>query len=451
VIRFPEEFVWGAATAAYQIEGAAREHGRGDSIWDTFARLPGNVRNGDTGDAAADHYHRWRDDVALMQRLGLGAYRFSIAWPRVQPDGRGAPNERGLDFYRALVDGLLEAGIEPFPTLYHWDLPQPLEDAGGWAARETAERFAEYAGLVVDALGDLVPRWATLNEPWCSAFLGYGSGLHAPGVRDHARAVAAAHHLLLAHGLAVARVRASHPGLELGIVLNLEPRRPATDDPADLAAARLVDGMLNRIFLDPLFERRYPEDVLAHLERHVDLAFVREGDLQAIGAPIDLLGVNYYRPAIVAAGRGGGVPNWPGEDETRTIPHAGERTSMGWDVDASGLDELLVRLYREYRSIPVYVTENGAAYDDEPGADGVVSDEQRIAYLDQHLRACHRALAAGVDLRGYFVWSLLDNFEWAEGYARRFGIVYVDYETQRRVPKRSAGWYSDVIAANGIA
>jgi beta-glucosidase len=450
-LAFPDGFVWGAATAAYQIEGAADADGRGESIWDTFARMPGRVRNGDTGDVAADHYNRWRDDVGLMRSLGLNAYRFSIAWPRVQPSGRGEVNASGLDFYSRLVDGLLENGIEPYPTLYHWDLPQPLQNAGGWAARDTAGRFAEYAHLVFSALGDRVRHWATLNEPWCSAFLGYGSGVHAPGVGDPQQAVAAVHHLLLAHGLAVRALRAQANGddVRLGIALNLEPRRAASGSEQDLAAAALADGMLNRIFLDPLFRGRYPEDVLAHLERHVGLAHVRDGDERLIAAPLDWLGVNYYRPLTIAARPGtGGV--WPGDDALSAVDGDGTATAMGWPVDATGLDELLIRLRRDYGSIPVFVTENGAAFDDEPDADGFVADPQRVAYLDGHLRAALRAIEAGVDLRGYFVWSLLDNFEWAEGYARRFGIVYVDYATQRRVPKQSALWYRDVIGANGM-
>jgi len=456
--RFPEGFLWGAATASYQIEGAAEEDGRGTSIWDTFARTPGRVRNGDTGDVAADHYRRWRDDVALMRELGLDAYRFSVAWPRVQPGGSGPANERGLDFYRRLVDALLEAGIEPFVTLYHWDLPQPLQDAGGWPERATAERFAEYAALVTGALGDRVRYWATLNEPWCSAFLGYGSGVHAPGVRDGRQAVAAAHHLLLGHGLAVKAMRpALRPEAQLGIVLNLEPRRPASDDPADVAAARLADGMLNRIFLDPLLKGRYPDDVLDHLAACVSLAHIRDDDARTIAAPIDLLGVNYYRPMTVAARRGGPLRgarapavNWPGEDAIGALDNGAATTAMGWPVDATGLDEMLIRLRDEYPPLPLYVTENGAAYDDHPDGSGFVADEERVAYLDGHLRAARRAIEAGVDLRGYFVWSLLDNFEWAEGYASRFGIVYVDFLSQRRVPKQSALWYRDVIAANGL-
>jgi beta-glucosidase len=444
-MTFPAGFVWGAATASYQIEGAAAEDGRGVSIWDTFSRSPGNVRNGDTGDTASDHYHRWREDVALMRELGLKGYRFSIAWPRVQPSGRGAPNERGLDFYRRLVDGLLAADVEPFVTLYHWDLPQALQDEGGWPRRETAERFAEYAGHVFDAIGDRVTYWFTLNEPWCSAFLGYGSGVHAPGIRDPQQAAAAAHNLLLAHGAAVQRLRG-----QIGIVLNLAPVRSASDDPADVNAARLVDGMQNRVFLDPILKGGYPADVLEHLSRHVDVDYIQDGDERLIAAPIDVLGINYYRPLTIGAGQAGSSrASWPGEDEVEERSVAGARTAMGWDVDADGLEELLVRVHRDYGPLRLYVTENGAAYEDRPDRNGQIDDIERVAYLEQHVRAAQRAVTAGVDLAGYFVWSFLDNFEWAEGYGQRFGLVYVDYETQRRIPKRSAEWYRSVIAANG--
>jgi beta-glucosidase len=451
-LRFPDGFLWGASTSAYQIEGAVGEDGRGRSVWDTFSSVPGKVAGGDNGDVAADHYHRVAEDVELMRALGLTAYRFSIAWPRVLPAGAGAVNERGLDFYRRLVDLLLDAGVEPLPTLYHWDLPQPLQDAGGWPARDTALRFAEYAGVVFDALGDRVRRWLTLNEPWCTAFLGYGMGRHAPGIQDAEQSVAAVHHLLLGHGLAVGALRATGSDAEIGIALNVEPCRPATDDESDVAAARLADGMQNRIFLDPLFRGRYPDDVLEHLQSRVDLTHIRAGDERTIAAGVDILGVNYYRPALIAAehnGNGRRWTEWPGDERIRMVTQKAPTTAMGWPVDATGLTELLVRLHREY-AVPVVVTENGAAFDDVVDERGAVRDRDRIAYLDQHVRAAHRALDQGVDLRGYFVWSLLDNFEWAEGYAKRFGIVYVDYATQRRIPKDSARWYRDVISANGM-
>jgi beta-glucosidase len=454
---FPAGFRWGAATAAYQVEGASTVDGRRPSIWDTFSRTPGRVAGGDTGDVACDHYDRYRDDVALMARLGLTAYRFSVAWPRVQPGGRGAANERGLDFYRRLVDELLAAGIEPWPTLYHWDLPQALEDAGGWPARETAGRFAEFAAIVHKALGDRVTSWTTLNEPWCSAFLGYGSGAHAPGRQDPAAAVRAAHHLLLGHGLAAQAIRAGHPRAAVGIALNLYPVTPLTASPADADAARRIDGLANRLFLDPVLLARYPADVLDDLARVGDLGHIREGDLTTIGAPLSMLGVNYYSRYVVA-GAAAQPPEpywraatcWPGSERVRFTRGGLPVTAMGWEVDAPGMTETLRRVAADYPPVALYVTENGAAYADEPGPDGAVDDPERVAYLDAHLRACLDAIVAGVPLRGYFAWSLLDNFEWAHGYGRRFGLVYVDYPTQRRVVKRSGHRYAEVIRHHGF-
>ncbi|WP_448624782.1 GH1 family beta-glucosidase [Geodermatophilus sp. URMC 64] len=435
---FPAGFLWGAATAAYQIEGAAAEDGRGRSIWDTFSRLPGRVRGGDTGDVAADHYHRWRADVALMADLGLQSYRFSVSWPRVQPGGRGQANQRGLDFYCALVDELLGQGIEPWVTLYHWDLPDELERAGGWPVRDIAERFADYAELTVAALGDRVRFWTTLNEPWCSAFLGYASGEHAPGRHEPGAAVAAAHHLLLAHGLAVPVLRAG--GAEqVGITLNLYPVTPADDHPAVLDAARRVDGLHNRLFLDPVLRGRYPDDVRADLAAVTDFGFEQDGDAATIAAPLDLLGVNYYTRHVVR------TSPLPGAAIAATSPPEGPPTAMGWGVDAGGLPEMLGRLHREYGGLPLYVTENGAAYEDEVTPDGAVHDPERTAYLAAHVDGCARAIAAGVPLRGYFVWSLMDNFEWAHGYGKRFGLVHVDYRTQRRRPKDSGLWYAGLI------
>jgi beta-glucosidase len=452
LLRFPDGFLWGAATSAYQIEGAAHEDGRGLSIWDTYARTPGRVVNGETGDVAADHYHRYLEDVALMRELGLSAYRFSLSWPRIQPGGRGPGNERGLDFYRRLVDAVLEAGIEPYPTLFHWDLPQELQDAGGWPSRETAYRFEEYAGIVFDALGDRVGHWLTMNEPWCAAFLGYGMGRHAPGRHDAQEAVAAAHHLMLAHGLAVSRLRATRPEAEITIVLNVEPHLPAADRPEDIAAARLADGMHNRLFLDPVLRGRYPEDILDHLAARVDLGYIQDGDLATISAPLDLLAVNFYRPTLIAARSEpapGGWTAWPGDEMIEAVPQEGEHTAMGWPVVPGAFESLLVRLSSDY-GLPIIVTENGAAYDDRL-ENGTVQDTDRIAYLDGHLHALRRALEAGVDVRGYFVWSLLDNFEWAEGYSKRFGVIYIDYETLERIPKASARWYARVIGRNALA
>jgi beta-glucosidase len=452
---FPPGFLWGAATAAYQIEGAVAEDGRGTSIWDTFAGTDGKVRNGDTGAVAADHYHRYQQDIELMAGLGLRAYRFSIAWPRVQPGGRGPANQRGLDFYRRLVDKLLEHGIEPWVTLYHWDLPQELEDLGGWPAREVADRFAEYAGLAYGALHDRVRYWTTLNEPWCASFLGYGEGVHAPGRLDPAGSIRAAHHLLLGHGKALRAMRAIAGTNELGITVDMYPVHPASDEPADQEAARAVDGLRNRIFLDPVLLGGYPEDVLADLDRVSGLGHLHPGDEEIIAAPIDMLGVNYYRPYVVASARPGivGDPvtaSFPGVRDVVFLPQDRPRTALGWEIDGPGLLDVLLRLHRSYPRVPLAVTENGAAFDDYVDPEGEVHDPERVRYLDEHFRAAHEALAHGVDLRAYFVWSLLDNFEWAEGYSKRFGIVYVDYPTQRRVLKDSAHWYRRVIARNGL-
>ncbi|MEU4093403.1 GH1 family beta-glucosidase [Streptomyces sp. NPDC026673] len=449
---FPEGFRWGAATAAYQIEGAADEDGRTPSIWDTFSRTPGKVRNGDTGDIAADHYHRMREDVALMAELGLTDYRFSVSWPRVQPTGRGPAVQKGLDFYRALVDELLDHRIRPVLTLYHWDLPQELEDAGGWPVRATAERFAEYAGLVADALGDRVPLWTTLNEPWCSAFLGYAEGVHAPGRTEPEAALRAAHHLNLGHGLAVGVLRERLPvRAEVSLTLNLAAVRPHTASAADADAARRVDALANRIWLDPLFHGRYPEDLRRDTAALTDWSFVEDGDLAAISRPVDLLGLNYYAPTVVAAGAHAGPSPWPGAlEHVRFVPAPGPRTAMDWPVDAEGLYELLARLRDELPDTPVLITENGAAYDDYADPEGEVHDPERIAYLRSHLDAVHRAIADGADVRGYFLWSLLDNFEWAYGYGKRFGMVHVDFASQRRTPKDSARWYAGVVARGGL-
>ncbi|MGH9068775.1 MAG: GH1 family beta-glucosidase [Acidimicrobiales bacterium] len=462
-VTFPEGFLWGVSTASYQIEGAVGEDGRGPSIWDTFSHRPGAVRNGDNGDVACDHYHRVEEDLDLLAALGVGAYRFSVAWPRVQPTGKGPANQPGLDFYRGLVDGLRRRGIEPVPTLYHWDLPQPLEDAGGWVVRDTSERFAEYAALVADALGDGVDRWTTLNEPWCSAWHGYASGHHAPGHHDLGEAVAATHHLLLAHGLAVGVLRAASSNAQVGITLNMETVAPATDHPADVAAATLVDGNLNRLFAEPLLRGTYPEDLLRHYQgRRPGFEVVADGDLEVVSRAVDFLGVNFYKPGLVAAaGReveaaaaGYAVPPqldpvWADLGAVGVLRPSVARTLMGWEIDPAGLTDLLVEVTGRYGSIPLYVTENGAACADYVGPDGAVHDADRIAYLDGHLRAAHDAIASGVDLRGYFVWSLLDNFEWGHGYQRRFGLTWVDYPTGRRVPKDSFAWYRAVVAANG--
>jgi beta-glucosidase len=458
---FPPGFIWGAATASYQIEGAVGEDGRVPSIWDTFSHTPGRVHNGDTGDLAADHYHRYAEDVANMAELGLTSYRFSVAWPRVMR--AGVANRAGLDFYSRLVDQLLAHGIAPTLTLYHWDLPQSLEDEGGWPARDTAYRFAEYAELVASVLGDRVRHWTTFNEPWCSAFLGYASGVHAPGRTDPAAALAAAHHLLLGHGLATQALRTALPAsAEVSITLNLASIRAASDSPEDANAVRRVDALANRIFLEPIRHGAYPADLLQDTASITDWSFVQSGDLGIIAAPIDVLGVNYYTPTLVSAwdgvspritadGHGGGVASpWPGCEAVQFLPQPGPHTAMNWSIDATGLHDLLLRVHRDYAGLPMIVTENGAAFDDYVDPTGVVHDELRIEYLQQHLAAVSRALNDGARVRGYFLWSLLDNFEWAYGYSKRFGIVHVDFGTQRRVWKDSARWYQKVIAGNGL-
>ena len=465
-LEFPPDFLWGAATAAYQIEGAVGEDGRTASIWDRFSRLPGAVLGGDTGDVACDHYHRMPADVALMEELDLGAYRFSVAWPRVRPDG-GPVNRSGLDFYRRLTDELLARGITPWLTLYHWDLPQALEDEGGWTNRDTAYRFAEYALSLHDELGDRIPFWTTLNEPWCSAFLGYTGGQHAPGRQEGVAGIVAAHHLMLGHGLVVDELRRRGQG-GLGITLNLTVADPFDPtEPRDVDAARRVDSFWNRVFLDPIFKGRYADDLVADTE---GMTFqgrpwhhaVREGDLALINAPIDVLGVNYYHgdgasgvpredllgSRVEHAPRPTRTP-FPGCDDV-TFPRRGYPvTGFDWEVQPDGLTRLLVRLKEEYAVPPIYLTENGAAYDDEPDAEGFVDDQDRLTFIDLHLRATHAAMEQGVDVRGYFAWSLLDNFEWAYGYRQRFGLVRVDFDTQRRTPKASARWYAGV-ARSGV-
>ncbi|MET0930170.1 MAG: GH1 family beta-glucosidase [Aeromicrobium sp.] len=436
---FPADFCWGAATSSYQIEGAVDEDGRTPSIWDTFAATPGRVDHGETGEVAIDHYHRWREDVDLMADLGLGAYRFSVAWPRVQPDGLGSGNAPGIAFYDRLVDRLLERGITPWVTLYHWDLPEALEQAGGWPSRDTAERFADYAAIVGTALGDRVKHWITLNEPWCAAFLGYASGIHAPGRTDAADAVAASHHLLLGHGLAVQRLREVAPDAQVGVTVNLYPVTPVDDSGRHDDAVRRIDGLMNRWFLDPLLKGSYPKDVLTDLAPVTDAAFIQDGDTSVIAQPLDFLGINYYTRHVVGAGL------WPGSDAVRFQHDNGlAKSASGWDIDPAGLVDILTQVHRDYPPLPIYLTENGAAFDDEV-VDGVVRDANRIAYIASHLASLATVRAQGVDVRGYFAWSLMDNFEWAEGYDKRFGIVHVDYETQVRTPKDSARWYANLI------
>ena len=460
---FPDDFLWGAATASYQIEGAVHEDGRGPSIWDTFSATPGRVLDGHTGDVAVDHYHRTAEDIGHMKALGLRAYRFSIAWPRIQPSGSGPVNLKGLDFYSRLIDDLLGAGIAPVATMYHWDLPQGLEDDGGWPARDTALRFGDYAAAVVGAFRDRVTVWTTLNEPWCSAYLGYGAGVHAPGRTDDLAALRAAHHLNLAHGLGAQAVREilGDAGT-LSLTLNLHVVRPDDpDSPEDRDAVRRIDALANRVFLEPVLDGRYPEDLLADTASITDWSFVRDGDLPTIHSGLDVLGVNYYSTQLVRRYvpdherlmADGHAPSshsaWTGADDVEFLPLPGPKTLMGWNIDPGGLTELLTRLHSDYPDLPLMITENGVAFPDSVAPDGRVHDAERIDYLHRHIEAVGRAMDAGVDVRGYFVWTLMDNFEWAYGYHRPFGLLRVDPELDR-VWKDSAHWYAELLRNNAL-
>ncbi|MET9424758.1 GH1 family beta-glucosidase [Streptomyces sp. NPDC006540] len=436
----PQDFAWGTATSAYQIEGAVAEDGRSPSIWDTFSHTPGKIDGDDHGDVACDHYHRWREDIALMKQLGTNAYRLSVAWPRVVPGGDGEVNAKGLDFYDQLVDGLLDAGITPSVTVYHWDLPQALQDRGGWPERDTAHHLAAYASAVAERLGDRVKHWATLNEPLCSAWIGHLEGRMAPGATDLAAAVRASYHLLLGHGLAAGAIRAAAPGAQVGIVNNLSTVAPASDRDEDVAAARRMDGHTNRWWLDPVHGRGFPADMLEVYG--VELPEL-PGDMETIAAPLDWLGLNYYFPAVVTDDPTGPAP-FARQVERPGVP----RTGMDWEIDANGIEALLLRLTDEYGARRLYVTENGSAYPDVVRADGSIDDRERARYLEEHLAACARAVRKGAPLAGYFAWSLLDNFEWAYGYDKRFGLVHVDYATQRRTIKGSGHRYTDIIRAH---
>ena len=440
--QFPKNFVWGAAASSFQIEGATATDGRGPSIWDTFCATPGKVRGGDTGTPGCDHYHRWAEDLDLMRDMELGAYRFSTSWSRVLPEGRGKINEAGLAFYERLVDGLLERGIAPWLTLYHWDLPQALEDGGkGWSSRETVDAFTEYAHLMSERLGDRVQHWITHNEPWCTAHLGYQTGYFAPGVQDSKRAVQASHHLLLSHGLAVPIIRANAANAKVGITLNLWPVYPASDNEADEAAAQRMDALNNRWYLDPLYGRDYPSEIL---ELHgANAPVIAAGDMAAIAAATDFLGVNYYVRHVVKDSPGAGSL------ALEVVQTSLERTDFGWEIYPDGLRDLSLRLHRDYPIQELFVTESGACYDDVL-IDGQVNDTKRREYLERHLEAVGQSIAAGVPLAGYFAWSLMDNFEWAEGYARRFGLVYVDFATQQRTVKRSGQWYADFLRGEAM-
>jgi beta-glucosidase len=437
-LRFPDGFVWGASTSAYQIEGAAKEDGRGLSIWDTFSHTPGKTRGGQTGDVAADHYHRWAQDLDLMKQLGLGGYRFSISWPRILPEGTGRANQKGIDFYARLIDGLHERGIAPMVTLFHWDLPQALQDRGGWVNRECASWFAHYADVVFRALGDAVPTWLTLNEPKTVVDVAYRYGVHAPGLHSDHDAYIAAHHLLLGHGLAVQALRATGAKARIGPALNLAPAYPEdeTDDSAKVAA-RLADGYENRLYLDPVLKGSYPADVLDSIDSRSPMrSKIRDGDLKIISSPVDILAIQYYNPVFVSAS---------GEYVTKLAT-----SDAPWQqIYPTGLYDLLTRLRREYGDIPITITENGRPCADSV-VNGKVDDPERIAFLRDHLTAAHKAISEGVRLESYHLWSLMDNFEWAEGYAQRWGITYVDYDTQQRIPKSSANWYRDVIARNAV-
>jgi beta-glucosidase len=436
---FPADFTWGTATSAYQIEGAVAEDGRAPSIWDTFSHTPGKVDNDDHGDVACDHYHRWPEDIALMKRLGTDGYRMSIAWPRVRPGGDGPVNAAGLDFYDRLVDGLLDAGITPNVTLYHWDLPQALQDRGGWTVRETAEHLADYASVVADRLGDRVTQWATLNEPLCSGWIGHLEGRMAPGLADLTSAVHASYHLLLAHGLTTRAIRAAAPGAQVGLVTNHSTVEAASTRPEDIAAATRMDGHINRWWLDPVHGRGFPADMRELYG--VDLP-ERSGDLEMIAVPLDWHGLNYYFPATVTDDPEGPVPY---AREIR-LPEA-PRTGMDWQIDADGLEALLLRLTDDYGVRKLYVTENGSAFPDAVSPDGAVHDPDRARYLEEHVNACARAVRKGAPLAGYYAWSLLDNFEWAYGYDKRFGLVHVDYATQGRTLKTSGLRYAEIIRA----
>ena len=436
---FPADFVWGASTSSYQIEGAVDEDGRGRSIWDVFSHTPGRIKGGDTGDVACDHYHRWREDVEWLARGGFNAYRFSTAWPRIMPTGAGAVELRGLDFYDRLVDGLLAHGLAPWLCLYHWDLPQALQNSGGWCDREIAPKFADYARVVARRLGDRVKHWAMFNEPNVHALFGYGVGSHAPGLTGLPPMLSAIHHQNMAQGLALQALRAEHADLRLGTVLSLQPVRPSSDKPEDRIAAARFDGFWNGAFLDPLYKGVYPAAVAEDFASPLV-----DRDLITIKQPIDFLGVNYYAPTYVAAAPQSLFGAWFG-----AVPAGTRFTAMGWPIEPDGLTETLLRLRDGLGDPEIYVTENGACFDDSVAADGTVHDDARVAYLREHLAAAHAALVQGVKLRGYFVWSLLDNFEWGEGYSRRFGIIRVDFATQKRTPKTSFAFLADIIRRGG--
>jgi beta-glucosidase len=435
--KAPPGFLWGVSTSAYQIEGAAHEDGRGLSIWDTYSRIPGKIKDNDTGDVACDHYHRYREDVALMQEFGVQAYRFSVAWPRIMPEGRGAINKAGLAFYDRLIDAILAAGIEPWLCLYHWDLPQALQDHGGWTNRDCAQWFADYTDVVAQHYGDRVKRFATVNEPSVFTLFGFALGGQAPGIVDRAMLLRAIHHVNLGHGAAIDRLRARVKNASLGAVYNCQPCRPAIDTPENRVAAETLDAYWNLAFPDPQLRGVYPPPI-------ADLMtpYLKSDDLKHINRPADWFGLNHYSPNYVVASDKTPLGLWFG-DAPANVP----RSTMGWPVEPAAFGEILTRMHKRY-GLPIYVTENGTAYADKPTPEGKVHDEPRISYLKAYTAAMYEAMAAGVDVRGYFVWALLDNFEWSSGYSERFGLVYVDYPTQRRLPKDSFRWFSDQIKAS---
>ncbi|WP_019907310.1 GH1 family beta-glucosidase [Thermoanaerobacter indiensis] len=445
MIKFPKDFVWGTATSSYQIEGAVNEDGRTPSIWDTFSKTEGKTYKGHTGDVACDHYHRYKEDVEILKEIGVKAYRFSIAWPRIFPE-EGKYNPKGMDFYKKLIDELQKRDIVPAATIYHWDLPQWAYDkGGGWLNRESIKWYVEYATKLFEELGDAIPLWITHNEPWCSSILSYGIGEHAPGHKNYREALIAAHHILLSHGEAVKAFREMNiKGSKIGITLNLTPAYPASEKEEDKLAAQYADGFSNRWFLDPIFKGNYPEDMVELYSKIIgEFDFIKEGDLETISVPIDFLGVNYYTRSIVKYDEDSML-------KAENVPGPGKRTEMGWEISPESLYDLLKRLDREYTKLPMYITENGAAFKDEVTEDGRVHDDERIEYIKEHLKAAAKFIGEGGNLKGYFVWSLMDNFEWAHGYSKRFGIVYVDYETQKRILKDSALWYKEVIQKNSI-
>ncbi len=441
---FPEKFLWGAATAAYQIEGAYRDDNRGETIWDRFSHIPGKTCNGDTGDVACDHYHRYREDIKIIKELGLKTYRFSISWARIFPDGKGKPNEKGMQFYKNLVEELVENGIEPAVTLYHWDLPQKLQDEGGWANRDTVDCFVQYARYVFQNLGDKVPIWITHNEPWVVSFIGNWEGRHAPGITDFTTALLVSHHLLLSHGMTVKAYREMGFKGEIGITLNMNPVYPATDSIEDAEAAKLFNEYLNKWFADPVLKGKYPEDIFKWYQEKRFFPETAGDEIEAVYQPVDFLGINNYYSSFVRYDN----QKWP--IPVSEVSTGKDTTQMGWEINPEGLHDLLVYLHKEYNGVKILITENGAAYNDMLNHEGKVEDDNRLTYLYRYLEQVHRAILSGVNVAGYYAWSLMDNFEWGYGYSKRFGLIYVDYKTQKRTLKKSAYWYRDVIKNNGF-